>query len=132
MGLEKFLTGANPDSEIGAAQQEAMQDMIQEFMKSEKGQKLMATVMSMIAPAFDGLKKEMGNDEKFFMLRMNKKSGVPVFYSIDTKKIDLQLINGCTNFSEGMLTVKPISDPTQFFQDMITGELMGKKSDGAK
>jgi len=127
MGIEKFLMGADPNSEIGQAQEEAMKEMVGEFLKSEKGQKLVALITSQITPAFEGLKKEMGNDEKFYMLRINKKSGVPVFYAVDTSKIDLALVNGCANFSEGIITAKPISDPTQFFQELISGELLGNK-----
>lgn len=127
MGLEKFLMGASPDSEIGQAQEEAMKEMVSEFMKSEKGQRIMAQVMSMVVPAFDGLKKEMVNDEKFFMFRIDKKTGVPVFYSIDSSKIDLTLINGCQSFKEGLLVVKPIDNPMEFIQGMIAGELFGKE-----
>lgn len=124
MGLfDKLLMGGgDPNSEIGQAQDEAMKEMIGEFIGSEKGQRIMSLLMGMIVPAFDGLKKEMGNDEKFFMFRMNKKTGTPVFWILDSKKMTVEEKDGIE--STAVVLCKPIDDPSVFIQELISGELL--------
>lgn len=124
MGLFEKLLGEDPNSEEGSVQSEAMKDMIGDFLNSERGKHILGMVMKMVVPAFDSLKLEMGDDDKFFMFRIDKKTKTPAFWIIDSKKSNLKLQD-----KSAVIMAKPIDDPSKFLQELISGDLLKPNSE---
>jgi len=117
-GLDKLFGGdLDPNSPMGQAQAEAIKDMIQESLKTEKGKKLISFIINSALPAIEELKKEMGNDDKRYMVY--KEGDSLVFITIDMNKTHMEMTD-----ESAILTYKKLDNIGELVHDFISGKIM--------
>lgn len=103
--------------------QESASVAFEGFIKSEQGKKL----VSLIPLALEMLKKDLGNDDTWYLLR--NINDLPVFYILDANKIKMEMPEDGSAIKKEL----PIDNPIQMIREAIkNGILMPKKKDESK
>lgn len=120
MGIEKFLgIGIKGGGEISEMGDEVMQDVMKELkpLFDRIGKPF-------LKPAFAEIEAELGQDDKFMMLRYDKKTKMVVFWILDSKLTELKIID-----AKGVVKCMPIKDPVEFMEKLMSGQLIKTKEE---
>lgn len=87
MDLLKMFTGEiDPNSPMGKIQGELFKEWIQDFIKSDKGKKIMQSIISQSVPAMEQVKTYMkSGDGKCFLIYLD--DDAPAFVELNSEKI---------------------------------------------
>lgn len=97
--------------------EEMKDDLMKDFIESV-GPSVLNKLGPFIKPAMKQLSDELGNDEKFLVLRKDKKTNMLYFCVISTNTIK------AFDLSASPDIVLPIIEGTEFIERLLKGELM--------
>lgn len=108
--------GIDPNSDEGKLLSEGFKEGtmggIDAFLSSDKGKQI-AEALPMLV---EGLKRDMGNDEKMYVLRIDATTGNPVFYIINTSKMNFEVDE------DAFLMIKEITNPIDMIKSFIANK----------